>query len=84
VDVVRYHSHSGKLNVEPLRTVADVRLALEALEGLALHDDEAAHAAEDRIHQGVLLGIAQGAAYPQALAQWALNAAEVSFSRWYA
>lgn len=48
-------------------------------------DDEAAHSMEDKLHQDVLLAIAEGrCADPAACAREALATRSIEFSRWYA
>jgi hypothetical protein len=48
------------------------------------HDDEVAHRDTDHLYRDVLHAIAAGAENPAALAQRALEAEAIEFSRWYA
>ena len=52
--------------------------------GTAVHDPEAAHADEDALYLDTLRAIADGAENPQKLAKWALVAAGIPYTRWYA
>lgn len=47
-------------------------------------DDQAAHAAQDRLYRDVLRAIADGCALPRELAQAALETERIDFARWYA
>ena len=65
-------------------TADDVKRFVNEIEILA-HDDEAAHAAEDRLHVAVLRIIAEGKTEdPVGLAREALATVDIEFSRWYA
>jgi hypothetical protein len=64
-------------------TTEDVRVGVSLVAALAEDkDDEAAHAAEDALHQSVLKAIADGAKAPADLAKAALKTKNIKFSRW--
>lgn len=63
-------------------TIDDVRREIADINAIR-DDDEAAHAAEDRLHQAVLLAIAKGdCVAPQEMARLALTTKDIAFSRW--
>lgn len=65
-------------------TPKEVEAAVERIKEMA-GDDEAAHAAEDELHQRVLEAIANDqCAEPETCATIALKTKEIQFSRWYA
>ena len=65
-------------------TLQDVKLLVETIRDIS-DDNEAAHLEEDKLHQGLLRAIAQGAVDdPAACAAEALKTLEMSFTRWYA
>lgn len=67
-----------------MTTVEEVRAAVEEIRRLA-DDDEAAHSAEDALHQNVLASIAQhDPANAASLAREALKTQDIEFARWCA
>lgn len=68
----------------PRMTVENVRKAVARIKRLS-DDDEAAHGAEDELHQSVLRAIAQGYCDdPAACAASALMTLDIDFERWCA
>lgn len=63
-------------------TVEEVRNRAAAISRL-VRDDEAAHAAEDRLHEDVLYAIAEGASNSAELAREALLTRLLLFGRCY-
>lgn len=59
----------------------DVRLRVTNIVTLAIKDYEAAHSAEDTLHQDVLKAIADGSPHAPALAREALRTQEIKFPR---
>jgi DNA-binding GntR family transcriptional regulator len=64
-------------------TPASCYRAVDIIEALA-EDDEAAHVYEDRLHQAVLLQIANGSLLASAIAAIALKTRDIKFARWCA
>ncbi len=65
-------------------TVDEVKKRVAYIEACK-RDNEAAHSAEDEIHQDVLRAIAEGrCADPAACAAEALKSLDISFARWCA
>jgi hypothetical protein len=63
--------------------VKEVRHRVAEIAAMA-GDDEAAHSAEDGLHQAVLSAIANGAEDAPSLAYEALKTGEIAFCRWRA
>lgn len=62
----------------------DIRATIERIKGM-VSDDEAAHAAEDRLHQRVLGAISMGQCEaPNEAAKLALTTMDIDFARWCA
>lgn len=64
-------------------TVEHVRQRLEEIKTFA-GDSEAAHGAEDKLHQDILRAIAEGAADGPELAKAGLETLGIDFERWCA
>ncbi len=64
--------------------VEDVKQKVAEIQALAVRDEEEAHVAESELYQEVLRAIAAGAPNAQALAEEALKATLIDFSRWFA
>jgi hypothetical protein len=64
-------------------TIEEIRERVQKIRDIA-RDGEAAHLAEDGLHQDVLKAIADGAEDPRELAAAALATRELEFARWYA
>jgi plasmid stability protein len=64
-------------------TIAQINKRLQKIKNVA-SDDEHAHSLEDELWHDVLKAIADGCAYPQAMAAAALKSRDIKFSRWCA
>lgn len=64
-------------------TVEEVKEAIKRIDSMS-GDDEAAHSAEDDLHQEVLAAIADGTEHSAELAKEALKTLDISFARWCA
>ena len=64
-------------------TLDIIEKRLEDIRELAIDDNASAHSEEDDLWENVLRAIAEGAACPSQLAEWALMSNDIQFERWY-